>query len=90
MSIWIDSNNQLHDDMDGEALTLPIWPKGMTIATQAQIDAQLAAYTVAIASPAPDPIAVLQQQVSDLQAQLTAIANTNPTISAVLSVMPKA
>ena len=85
MTLWIDSNNQLHDDMDGEALTLPIWPKGMTIATQAQIDAQLAAYTVAIASPAPDPIAVLQQQVADLQAQLAAVAASNPSISAAMA-----
>ena len=85
MSIWIDSNNQLHDDMDGEALTLPIWPKGMTIATQAQIDAQLAAYTVAIENAAPDPIAVLQQQVADLQAQLAAVAASNPSISAAMA-----
>lgn len=41
MTIWIDSNNQLHDDMNGQALTLPTWPSGMTIATQAQIDAIL-------------------------------------------------
>lgn len=30
MTLWIDSNNQVHDDMSGAALTLPSWPKGMT------------------------------------------------------------
>jgi hypothetical protein len=39
MTLWIDANNQLHDDMGGAALTLPSWPKGLTQATQAQIDA---------------------------------------------------
>ena len=39
MTIWIDSTNQLHDDMNGAALTLPIWPQGMTQATPAQITA---------------------------------------------------
>jgi hypothetical protein len=30
MSLWIDSNKQVHDDMDGAALELSSWPKGMT------------------------------------------------------------
>ena len=30
MPLWIDSNSQVHDDMDGAALALPTWPKGMT------------------------------------------------------------
>jgi hypothetical protein len=30
MALWIDSNNQVHDDMDGAALDLPSWPKGMS------------------------------------------------------------
>jgi hypothetical protein len=29
MALWIDSNNQVHDDMDGAALAIPSWPKGM-------------------------------------------------------------
>lgn len=39
MTLWVDTNNVLHDDMDGTALDLPAWPTGLTIATQAQIDA---------------------------------------------------
>lgn len=38
MTIWIDSNNILHDDMEGEALNLPNWPIGMTKATVEQIN----------------------------------------------------
>ena len=30
MALWIDSNNIIHDDMDGAALDLPSWPKGIT------------------------------------------------------------
>jgi hypothetical protein len=30
MALWIDSNNQVHDDMDGAALALPSWPKDVT------------------------------------------------------------
>ena len=37
MALWIDSNNKLHDDMGGDALLLPNWPKGMTLATPDQI-----------------------------------------------------
>ena len=39
MSIWIDSNNALHDDMDGAALSLPVWPQGLTMLTDAQVAA---------------------------------------------------
>jgi hypothetical protein len=35
MALWIDSNNQVHDDMDGTALSLPSWPKGMSHYTMA-------------------------------------------------------
>lgn len=45
MAIWIDSNNNLHDDMNGEALLLPNWPMHLQLATQAEIDA--------ITNPAP-------------------------------------
>ena len=37
MTLWIDANNQLHDDADGAALSLPNWPQGMTEATTDQI-----------------------------------------------------
>jgi hypothetical protein len=30
MALWIDSNNQVHDDMDGAALSIPSWPQGMS------------------------------------------------------------
>jgi len=39
MTLWIDINGYLHDDMNGDALTLPSWPKGMTQATAAQVQA---------------------------------------------------
>ena len=39
MTIWIDLNNKLHDDMDGIALSLPSWPQNLTKATDAQIAA---------------------------------------------------
>jgi hypothetical protein len=54
MALWVDSNNQVHDDMDGTALSLPSWPKGMspyilppiTPPTAAEISAQTeATYT---------------------------------------------
>jgi len=43
MAIWQDSNGGLHDDMDGAALTLPTWPQGMTLLTDAQVAAIRAA-----------------------------------------------
>lgn len=39
MSLWKDSNNEIHDDSDGAALSLPIWPQGMVQITQAEADA---------------------------------------------------
>ena len=39
MAIWKDDNNQLHDDMDGQALLLPSWPKGMVQLTDEQVSA---------------------------------------------------
>ena len=53
MTIWIDSNNVLHDDMDGAALSLPSWPQGMKQATQEQI--------TAATTPAPIPLPLLAQ-----------------------------
>lgn len=49
MALWIDSTNQLYDDMDGAALSLPSWPKGLTQATQAQVNA------IRATKPAPLP-----------------------------------
>lgn len=39
--LYINFNNQLHDDADGFALFLPTWPKDARIATQSEIDAIL-------------------------------------------------
>lgn len=58
--LWKDSNNGIHDDMDGEALLLPIWPQGMVQITQAEAEALLA----------PPPL-TLAQQISALEATIT-------------------
>ena len=29
MALWINEKNEIHDDMDGEALELPSWPAGL-------------------------------------------------------------
>lgn len=34
MSVWQDTNGRLHDDMDGAALSLPAWPRGMVQLTE--------------------------------------------------------
>lgn len=39
MAIWQDSTGALHDDMNGAALSLPSWQKGMTELTAAQVQA---------------------------------------------------
>ena len=39
MALWQDSNGGLHDDMDGEALSLLNWPQGMTLLTNEQVAA---------------------------------------------------
>lgn len=67
MTLWIDSNNTLHDDMNGEALSLPSWPKGMTQATQAQIDA--------IRNPIPTLSQAQAAQISALQDSYQAAIN---------------
>lgn len=54
MTLWIDSNNQLHDDDNGAALSLPIWPKNLTIATPAQL-AAIAAAQAAAQATLPNP-----------------------------------
>ena len=85
MTIWIDSNNTLHDDMDGAALTLPIWPQGMTQATPAQIAAitnppltqaqQLAIYNGAIQGVL-DAYAV-SKQYDNMNTMVGYVASTN-------------
>lgn len=47
MSVWQDANSGLHDDMNGEALSLPSWPQGMTQLTQAEADAIISAQAAA-------------------------------------------
>ena len=54
MSLWKDANGGIHDDADGAALSLPIWPQGMVQITQAEADALLA--------PPPPTIAQIQAQ----------------------------
>ena len=66
MTLWIDSNNQLHDDMDGTALSLPSWPQGMTQATPAQI--------TAITNPPPTQAQLIAQYETAVQAALDAYA----------------
>jgi hypothetical protein len=41
MALWKDLNNQIHDDMDGQALYIPSWPQGMVQITRAEADAIL-------------------------------------------------
>ena len=65
MALWIDSNNQLHDDDNGAALSLPVWPQGMTQATAAQI--------AAINAPKPPSVADFE---SAVQLHLDQFANT--------------
>jgi hypothetical protein len=33
MALYKDSNGNLHDDMDGTALSLPVWPKDAVLVT---------------------------------------------------------
>lgn len=58
MALWKDSNNQIHDDMDGEALALPSWPQGMTQLTPAEANALISAQAEeaqAALAKLPDP-----------------------------------
>ena len=61
MPLWKDSNNVVHDDDEGRALSLPIWPQGMVQITQSEADALLA----------PPPLTLAQ-----IQAQLEAAVQT--------------
>ena len=60
MAIWQNSNGGLHDDMGGEALSLPAWPQGMariTDALAAAIQAQQAAAQQDARAARPNPAA---------------------------------
>jgi len=39
MAIWQDSTGNLYDDMGGSALSLPTWPKNLTLLTASQAQA---------------------------------------------------
>ena len=90
MTLWIDSNNQLHDDMGGAALSLPAWPQGMTQATPAQIAAitnpplsqaqQLAQYNAAIQGVL-DAYAVTKQY-DNMNSMVSYINSTNAQFKA--------
>ena len=41
MALWKDPQNNIHDDMDGTALLLPSWPKGLVQITQAEANVLL-------------------------------------------------
>ena len=62
MTLWKDSNNKIHDDDEGRALSLPIWPQGMVQITQAEADALLA----------PPPLTSAQKRAA-IDAQITSL-----------------
>jgi predicted NAD/FAD-dependent oxidoreductase len=68
MALWKDSNNKIHDDMNGKALALPTWPQGMTQITQAD--------ATAILNPAPTPAQIFTQAESSVQSMLDTFAQT--------------
>lgn len=91
MALWKDSSNQVHDDMDGEALSLPIWPQGMVQITQAEADALLAATDaelLAQAQASVNPIDVLRDTLI-AQGVLTQDAIDATTTAAVNSALGK-
>lgn len=52
MTLWTNAaRTEVHDDMNGTALTLAVWPKGLTQITQAEADAILAS----LIKPVPLP-----------------------------------
>ena len=65
MTIWYNSvDNTLHDDQD-DPLTwsLPVWPQGMSIASQSQIQA--------ILNPVKSPKEIAIQKIASLEATIT-------------------
>lgn len=58
MSIWQATDGSLHDDDNGAALSLPIWPQGMTLLTDAEVQAiytAQAAAQAAVTALLPNP-----------------------------------
>ena len=45
MSIWKDSEGNLHDDDNGKALGLAVWPSGLTLLTEGEVIAARAPTT---------------------------------------------
>ena len=83
MTIWIDTNNQLHDDDEGRALSLPSWPQGMSIATPEQL-ATIAAAQSAQAAAQPNPAAFEQA----VKTSLGGIIGANALMVAYPAFMP--
>lgn len=48
MGLWKTANNEIHDDMDGAALSLPNWPRDMTQITDVEADQIRAAQQAAL------------------------------------------
>jgi hypothetical protein len=69
MTFWKDTNNKVHDDMNGEALYLPSWSQGMTQITQAEADAILA-------PPPPTSEQLFKQAEIAVQSMLDEFAGT--------------
>ena len=65
MSIWQDQNGGLHDDDGGAALSLPNWPQGATMLTEAQVQA--------LQAPTLDQVKA--QQIAALQAAYKSAIN---------------
>jgi hypothetical protein len=70
MALWKNpQDNSVHDDMDGTALSLPIWPQGMVQITQAEAD-------VLLAPPPPTLAQVFAQAEVAVQTMLDDFAKT--------------
>jgi hypothetical protein len=80
MALWHNPiDNSIHDDMNGEALALPVWPQGMVQITQAEAEALLA----------PPPLTSVQKraaidaQISTLEEQQLLPRITRETLLAI-------
>jgi hypothetical protein len=62
MAIWQDAQGNLHDDMDGTALSLANWPLEMTQLTDAQLATILPAQQSVEAAAAPALSALAQDE----------------------------
>ena len=81
MSLWKDSNNEIHDDSDGAALSLPIWPQGMVQITQAEADALLAPPPLSAKQSALNQIAVLESSITQRRLREAAIGQDGGWLS---------